>query len=224
MHIWHPVLLSLQVAATATVVVAVLGTALAWYLSERRGALADTLASVVALPLVLPPTVIGFALLWALGRESPVSKLAESLTGAPILFHWTAAALASAVVAFPLMVESARAGLESVPPRYRNAARLLGAREPIVFFTITLPLARRGVLAGIVLAFCRALGEFGATLMVAGNIPGRTQTLPLAIYSAVFEGDFETARLLVLLVTALGFAGTATVYFWARRGERNVWS
>lgn len=223
MNVWHPVLLSLQVAAAATLLVAVTGIALAWYLSERRGAVADTVASVVALPLVLPPTVIGFALLWALGRGSPLGHLAERVLGEPILFHWLAAVAASAVVAFPLMVESARAGLESVPGRYRNAARLLGAREWVVFLTVSLPLARRGVLAGIVLAFCRALGEFGATLMVAGNIPGRTQTLPLAIYSAVFEGDFETARTLVMLVTILGFAGTVTVYFWARRGGRNVW-
>jgi molybdate transport system permease protein len=223
MNVWHPVLLSLQVATVATVVVALAGTALAWFLAERRGAFADTVASIVALPLVLPPTVIGFGLLWLLGSESVLGRLAESITGESIIFHWTAAVAASAVVAFPLMVESARAGLESVPLRYRNAARLLGARESVVFLKITLPLARRSVLAGVVLAFCRALGEFGATLMVAGNIPGRTQTLPLAIYSAVFEGDFETARLLVILVTVLGFAGTATVYFWARRGPRNVW-
>jgi molybdate transport system permease protein len=223
MSVWHPVWLSLQVAATATLLVTVFGIALAWYLSERRGALADTIASVVALPLVLPPTVIGFALLWALGRGSPLGALAERLLGEPIIFHWLAAVAASSVVAFPLMVESARAGLEAVPVRYRNAARLLGARELVVFLTVSLPLAKRGILAGIVLAFCRALGEFGATLMVAGNIPGRTQTLPLAIYSAVFEGDFQTARLLVLLVTLLGFAGTVTVYFWARRGGRDAW-
>lgn len=222
MDIWHPVILSLKVGTAASLLVAVSGTLLAWYLAEHRNALSDTISAVVALPLVLPPTVIGFGLLWLLGKGGPLGALVESMTGQTMVFHWSAAVLASAVMAFPLMVETARAAIESVPPRYKNAASLLGASDPVVFLTVTLPLAKRGVLAGIVLTFCRALGEFGATLMVAGNIPGRTQTLPLAIYSAVFEGNTEQARLLVFLVTILGFAGTATVYFWARRGVRHA--
>jgi molybdate transport system permease protein len=216
-NLWDPVRLSLQVAVLATLCVVAVGLPLAWHLARRRGPGSDLLASLVALPLVLPPTVVGFGLLYVLGRSSPLSRWSEALFGEPILFHWTAAVVASGVVALPLFVESCRSALESVPLRQENAARILGGSEWTVFRTVSLPLARRGLWGGVILTFCRALGEFGATLMVAGNIPGRTQTLPLAIYSAVNAGDTRAAQWLVAIVALIGFAGTAAVYFWARR-------
>ena len=221
MNLWDPIRLSLLVAWLATALVVLVGLPLAGHFARRRGPASDLLASLVALPLVLPPTVVGFALLYLLGRGSWLSRWSEAVFGEPVLFHWTAAVVASAVVALPLFVESCRSALERVPARQENAARLLGASEVRVLWTVSLPLARRGLLGGVVLAFCRALGEFGATLMVAGNIPGRTQTLPLAIYSAVYAGDTRAAQTLVAIVAAIGFAGTAAVYFWARKGARH---
>jgi molybdate transport system permease protein len=236
----QPLLLSLRVAATATLITALLGIGIARALAgkpapaPRRaagGAWArfarawsfrrrDLLATLVDLPLVLPPTVVGFGLLLLLGRQWAPGRFLQDRLGLSVLFTWGAAVLASVIMSLPLMVRTARAAFEAVPERYGQAARVSGAGEWTVFRTVTLPLARRGVAAGIVLAFCRALGEFGATLMVAGNIPGRTQTLPLSIYSAVFEGRPRDAMLQALLVTLVAFAGAAVVHFRLAPGGR----
>ncbi len=205
---WHPLLLSLQVTAAATVLMLAAGLPLALLLARRRFRGAMLVEVLVNLPLVLPPTVVGYYLLLALGRGSPVVEL----FGWRVLFTWVAAAIASAVVGLPLLVQSARAALAGVDPTLENAARTLGLSEPAVLWRVTLPLARRGILAGLVLAATRALGEFGATLMVAGNIPGRTQTLPLAIYDAVQNRDYAAANRMVLLMT-----GLALLSLWAVR-------
>lgn len=198
---WHPFLLSLQVTVMATVIIFVVGLGFALLLARTRFLGQTVLESVINLPLVLPPSVVGYYLLLALGRGSPVVEW----LGWRVLFTWQAAAIASAVVGLPLMVQAARAAIANVNPTLENAARTLGSPEWEVLWRVTLPLARRGILAGLVLGSARALGEFGATLMVAGNIPGRTQTLPLAIYDAVQNRQYAAANQMVLLMTALAF-------------------
>ncbi|GBD10589.1 Molybdenum transport system permease protein ModB [bacterium HR23] len=201
-------LLSLRVTALATVIILVAGTGLALLLARVRFPGRTLVELLVTLPLVLPPTVVGYYLLLALGRGSPLYDWLKI----DILFTWWSAALASAVVGLPLMVQSARAGIASVDPTLEQAARTLGSPEWEVLWRITLPLARRSILAGLLLGSARALGEFGATLMVAGNIPGRTQTLPLAIYDAVQNRDWATANQMVLLLTLVSLVG-----LWAVR-------
>lgn len=193
---WHPALLSILVTGAAALLILILGLALAVPLARRRFPGRTAVETLIALPLVLPPSVVGYYLLRLLGRGGP---LADWL-GLRLLFT-----PAATVVGLPLMVQAAQAALSGVDPALENAARTLGSSEAELFFRITLPLARRGILAGWVLGAARALGEFGATLMVAGNIPGRTQTLPLAIYDAVQNRRYDQATRLVLIVTAIAF-------------------
>ncbi len=209
--IWEPLRLSLQVTALATVLLFVVGLALGVLLARVDFPGRVAVETVILLPLVLPPSVVGYYLLLTLGRGSFVR---DSL-GLDILFTWWAAALASAVVGLPLMVQATRAAVANVDPALENAARTLGSTEIGVFLRITLPLARRGVLVGLLLGAARALGEFGATLMVAGSIPGRTQTLPLAIYDAVQVRDYALANQMVIIMTAMAFLGL----WWVRRHE-----
>lgn len=200
---WSAVTLSLQVTLVATLALAPLGLGLAYLLArvEFRGkTLVETL---IHLPLVLPPSVTGYYLVLALGRSNP---LIEWL-GWQILFTWQGATIASTIVGIPLMVQASRAALGSIDPVLENAARTLGSTEWEVFRRISLPLARRGIFAGVILGSARALGEFGATLMVAGNIPGRTQTLPLAIYDAVQGRRLAEANGMVVLLTAMALLG-----------------
>lgn len=202
----HSILLSLKVALVATVAVVVVGTAFAWLLARRRFPGRSLLDVLLTLPLVLPPTVTGYYLLVLFGRHGVLGGPLYELTGWSLLFTWWAAALASFVVALPLMVRTARAALEAVDERFVDAATLLGYSERETFFRVLVPLSRRGLAAGAVLAFARALGEFGATLMVAGNIPGQTDTMPVAIYGATAAGNTAQANALVLLYTVLSAA------------------
>jgi molybdate transport system permease protein len=213
---WHPVLLSVRVACIALLTVTCLGLPLSRLMARREFFGKDVLEAAITLPLVLPPSVIGFGLLVLIGKNGLLGKALAGL-GISLIFTWWAAVLASTVVAFPLMYQSAKAAFKSVDINYEKAARTLGAGEVKIFFTITLPLAWPGILAGLVLSFARALGEFGATLMVAGNIPGQTQTIPLAIYFAVDAGDSVTARSLVAIITIFSFAVIFWVNRWAKR-------
>lgn len=195
--------LSIRVAVAATVLNALIGIPLAYLLARRtfRGrALIDL---VVTLPLVLPPTVTGYYLIVLLGRRGWLGGPVYALTGWSVAFTWYAAVIAATVMALPLLVRTARAAIESVDRELEKAAYTLGRSEWRTALEVTLPLARNGVIAGLVLAFARALGEFGATLMLAGNIPGKTTTVPLAIYTAVQTGEMNEAILLVLALTAL---------------------
>jgi molybdate transport system permease protein len=196
-----PVGLSLRVALIATALTLLLGIPVALLLARRRFPGRNLLEAVVVLPLVLPPTVLGYYLLLLIGRRGPVGA-ALAAVGLELAFTWRAAVLAAAVGSIALVIKSAQAGFESVDHQLEQAARTLGRSEWSVFWSVTLPLAWRAVLAGAVLAFCRALGEFGITLMVAGNIPGRTQTLPLAIYDRVQAYQMDEANALALI--ALG--------------------
>jgi len=198
--LWHPLLLSVRIAGVATALALLLGVGLAGLLAGRRHPLAGLLEAAANLPLVLPPTVLGYFLLTVLGARSPLGTWLDSL-GMPLVFTWRGATVAAAVVAIPLVLQSCKAAFETVDPDLQDMARTLGRSELAIFLQVTLPLAWRGVLAGTTLAFARALGEFGATLMVAGNIPGRTQTLPIAIYDAVQAGDAARANQLALALT-----------------------
>jgi molybdate transport system permease protein len=181
----------------------VIGTACAFILAKGKFRGRELLDAVITLPLVLPPTVTGYYLIVLLGRRGLIGSYLYELTGWSVVFTWWAAVIAAAVMALPLMVKSARAAIESVNPQYELASYTLGKGRGETFFRITLPLARRGIFAGIVLSFARALGEFGATLMLAGNIPGKTQTMPLAIYETVVAGENKQAQILALILTAL---------------------
>jgi molybdate transport system permease protein len=200
---WFPLWLSLRVAAISTAVALVVGLWLAWLLANRQFRGKEILDAAVTLPLVLPPTVLGYYLLVALGRNSPAGKLYEWIFGGPLVFSWQAAVVAALFHSTPLLVKSARAAFESVDRSFERAARNLGASELRLFWRVTLPLARRSILAAGALAFARALGDFGVTLMIAGNIPGRTQTVAIAIYDAVEGGNGATARVLVVIVSAI---------------------
>jgi molybdate transport system permease protein len=201
-----PLWLSLRVATLSTLVVVLAGVALGWLLARRRFFGREALDAAVTLPLVLPPTVLGYYLLVLLGRGGPVGRAYEALTGSQLVFTWRGAVIAAAAGALPLMVKTARAAVAGVDTQYEDAARTLGKSEWQVFRRVTLPLASRGLLAGAMLAFARALGDFGATLMVAGNIPGRTQTAAIAIYDATQAGRDREAVALVLVLSAAAFA------------------
>lgn len=209
---WSALLLSLKVTMVATLALSVIGLLLAFLLArvEFRGKV--VVETLINLPLILPPSVVGYYLLLLLGRSNPLLAWLEW----QILFTWPGAAIASTIVGIPLMVQTSRAALATIDPVIENAARTLGSTEWDLFRRVTLPLARRGILAGVVLGGARALGEFGATLMIAGNIPGRTQTLPLAIYDAVEGRRYAEANCMVILMTIIALAGLWVV----RRLER----
>jgi molybdate transport system permease protein len=201
-----PLVLSFEVAALATLVAGLLGVALATLLARGRFAGRDLLDVLVTAPMVLPPTVLGYFVLVALGRRSPVGRLFESLTGSSIVFTRTGAVIAAAVGSLPLIVKGARAALEGVDERLVLAARTLGAGPLRAYFTVHLPLAAPGVVAATMLGFARALGDFGVTLMVAGSIPGVTRTASLAIYDAIEAGRDAEARSMALVLTATAIA------------------
>lgn len=200
---WFPIRLSLQVALLATLLALGTGVAGGWLLARRDFRGREWLDAAFSLPLVLPPTVLGYYLLVLLGQSSPLGRGFEAVFGFRLIFTWQAAVVAATIHALPLVVRSSRAAFEGVAPQLEQAARTLGASEWEIFRRVTLPLARRGVLAAATLAFARALGDFGATLMVAGNIPGRTQTAAVAIYDAVQAGRGEQAFVLAVVISAL---------------------
>ena len=196
-----PLLLTLKVAAFATLLALAMGVAVGYLLARREFVGRDVLDAVCTLPMVMPPTVLGYYLIVLIGRRGWIGEWLWETFGITLMFTWQGAVLASAVVAFPLVFKSARAAFEGVESQLEKAARTLGASELRVFLRVTLPLAWRGILAGTMLAFARALGEFGATLMVAGNIPGKTQTLSLAVYDAVQAGQDDLANFLVIVTS-----------------------
>lgn len=204
--VWAPILLSIRVAALATAVVVAAGLPLAMLLARRRFPGRAALGVLLTMPLVLPPTVLGYVLLLLLGRYGPGGRLLMSTMGVSVVFHWTGAVIASAVASFPLFIIPARSAFESVDRELEDVARLLGRSELSVFTSVTLPLAWRGLSAGAALSFARALGDFGATLMVAGDIPGRTRTASLAIYDATQTGQMGRAAVLSALVAAVSGA------------------
>ncbi len=215
-----PLLLSLRVAALATAAALVAGVPLAWVLARARFRGRDLLGVLVLLPMVLPPTVLGYYLLLLIGRQGVLGRLAEVAGLGRIVFTPAAAVIAAVVASLPFLVRAAQAGFEQIDPVYEEAARTLGRGEAAIFLTVTVPLAWRGIVAGVALAFARAMGEFGATLMVAGNIPGRTRTASIAIYDAVQAfrlADAHQLSLVLSLVTGAILLGIT------RLGRRTGW-
>ena len=215
--VWPALKLSLLVALTATVLVTAAGTALGWLLARKKFRGRELLDALLMLPLVLPPTVTGYYLIVMLGRRGVLGGPLHELTGLAIPFSWVACVIAAAVVALPLMVRAARGAFESIDTDYLLAGASLGHSPWTVFCRVAVPLARRGLATGIVLSFARAIGEFGATLLLAGNIAGRTQTLPLAIYEALLTGDDRAALTISIVLTAVSLVAMALI---ARLGSR----
>ncbi|USX12695.1 molybdate ABC transporter permease subunit [Oxalobacteraceae bacterium OTU3CAMAD1] len=200
---WIALRLSLKVALWATLIDLVLGVALGYLLARKRFPGRELLDALLTLPMVMPPTVLGYYLLVVIGREGVLGSWLRETFGINLIFTWQAAVIAAAVVAFPLVLKGARAAFESVDGQLEQAAQVLGIPPFGVFLRVTLPLAWRGVLGGTLLAFARSMGEFGATLMVAGSIPGKTQTLSIAVYEAVQAGQDDSANLLVIITSVV---------------------
>lgn len=217
---WHPVWLSLQVSLAALVVTACAGTLLAFLMAGREFPGKSLVEGLLLLPLVLPPVVTGYVLLLLIGRQGPVGAWLESSFDARLIFTPAAAVIAASIVAFPLMYQSAKAAFLSLNPLWQDVARSLGASPVRVFWTITLPLSWPGLAAGAVLTLARSLGEFGATIMVAGNISGRTTTIPLAIYMAAEGGDLQVAGIYSALLGVVNLIFLVALNHWTRRQKR----
>jgi len=208
-QIWFPLVITLKISIISTLLVATLGVIISYILARRdfRGKwLAEIL---VTLPLVLPPTVTGYLLVLLLGKNGFLGNILYNITGWNILFTWQAAVIAAFIVSIPLMVKTTTAAIEAVDRDFEYAAFTLGRKEIETALFITLPLAKKGILAGVVLSFARAVGEFGATLMIAGNIPGRTNTMAISIYSSFQAGNNELANMLVIILVAMSFLSMA---------------
>ncbi|MEC1553995.1 molybdate ABC transporter permease subunit [Bacillus haynesii] len=202
---FSPIEISIQVSAAAGIIAVLFGTAAARLLANRNFKGKSVIETVMMLPLVLPPTVVGFFLIVIFGRQGVIGRLIENVFQAPVIFTWWAAVIAAAVVAFPLMYQSAKSGFLAVDRDIEDAARVDGANEWRVFLFVTVPLASNGIMTGVVLSFARALGEFGATLMFAGIIPGVTQTVPTAIYLAIDSGNMTLAWMWVASIAIISF-------------------
>lgn len=217
---YSPLFLSLKVAVISTSIVFIAGVFFAHRFSRKKFWGKSIIESVFMLPLVLPPTVVGFALLILFGKNGWIGKWLLEWFDFQIIFTWIGAVIAAIVVSFPLMYQSAAAAFDSLDKKLENAARTMGASEWRVFWTISFPLAWPGLLAGLVLSFARGLGEFGATLMLAGYIPGKTDTIPMAIYFAVESGQMEKATFWVIIIVALGFSTIMWLNWWSQRNMR----
>lgn len=200
---WIALRLTLKVAGVATLINVFIGIAMAYVFARKNFWGKEVLDAVLTLPMVMPPTVLGYYLLVLIGRNGPIGQFLKKYFDINLIFTWQGAVIAAAIVSFPLVFKAARAAFESLEPQYEQAARVLGISESALFFRVTLPLAWRGILSGVLLSFARSSGEFGATLMVAGSIPGQTQTLSIAVYEAVQAGQDQVANFLVLLTSVV---------------------
>ena len=216
---WQVMGFTVRVAGLATLLILPPGLLLSWVLARFQWPGKPLVETLVALPLVMPPVATGLILLQLAGRRGPIGRFLHEV-GFDVVFTWKAVVLAMAVMSFPLLVRTARVAFENVPVRLEQIARTLGAGELRVFFAVTFPLALRGILAGTLLAFARALGEFGATILVAGNIPGRTTTLSLAIYQLVQLGQDDAAYRLMALTVVIAFAAVWCSEWFLRRERR----
>ena len=214
-----PLWISLRTVAVATVITFVFGIASARWMARYSGRIGGLIDGLFILPLVLPPTVVGLGLLLLFGKHGPLGAFL-SLFNTTVIFSWPATVISASVMAFPIMYMTARGAFEQVEPSFEDAARTLGASEWRVFWTVTLPLAWPGVAAATVLSLARSMGEFGATLMLAGNIPGRTATIPIAIYFAIQAGDMNEALVLVAIVLAISLISLAAIAYWKNKSTR----
>lgn len=208
-----PAWISIKVTLAATVIIFFLGLSVAWFMTNYRGRGKGLMDGILTLPLVLPPTVAGFAILLLIGKNGPVGKLLD-IFGVNIIFSWYAAVIAAVIVAFPLMYKTSRGAFDQIDTNILDAARTLGVSEWKVFWRVSVPLAWPGIAAGTALSFARSLGEFGATLMVAGSIPGKTQTIPIAIYFATQGGEMEVALIWVSMIFAISLTVIVLMNHW----------
>ena len=211
---FSPLWISLKTAFLATIITSIIGIFISYKMANYKGRGRGIIDGIFTLPLILPPTVIGFFLLLLCGKNGLVGKVFMSFNK-NIIFSWSATVIAAAVVAFPMMYRTCRSAFEQMDKNMISAARTLGLSETKIFFKIAIPLAWPGIIGGLVLSFARALGEFGATLMIAGNIPGRTQTMPVAIFFAVESGDMNKAMLWVLIIVAISFIMIFLLNYWS---------
>ncbi|MFD1864151.1 molybdate ABC transporter permease subunit [Planococcus chinensis] len=214
-----PLMLSARVAVISTVFVFIVSLLLVRFMGQKEFYGKSLVEALILLPLVLPPTVIGFGLIYLFGLNGPIGSVLDEWFGIRLVFTWVGAAIASFVVSLPLMYQSALAAFEKVDPRWENVARTMGVSEWRIFRTISFPLAWPGIFAGLILSFARGIGEFGATLMVAGYIPGQTETVPLAIYFAYEAGEMEKAAFWVIIISTIGFTVIAWLNFWRKKNE-----
>lgn len=215
-----PILISLKVAFFSTLFTLIIGILLAWSFTKYEFRGKEFLEGIITLPMVLPPSVTGYGLLMLIGKNGIIGKIIYKFFGTSLIFTWKAACVAAFVVSLPLMYQSCKAAFSNIDLDYEKAARTLGADEKVIFWKIGIPLAFPGIISGLVLSFTRALGEFGATLMVAGNIPGKTQTIPIAIYFAVDSGDMKTANILVGIVVVFSFLVVYGLNIWNKKKKR----
>ncbi|MBZ0312507.1 molybdate ABC transporter permease subunit [Clostridium butyricum] len=211
---FSPLWISIKTALLSTLITFFIGISVSYFMANYRGKLKGVIDGILTLPLILPPTVVGFFLLLICGKNGPIGKL-MILFDKSIIFSWSATVIAAIVVSFPMMYRSSRSAFEQIDTNLIFAARTLGLSELKIFYKIALPLAWPGIIGGLVLSFARAIGEFGATLMIAGNIPGRTQTMPLAIFFAVEGGDMQKALLWVLIITMLSLILILALNYWS---------
>jgi|SRR5665647_524223 len=211
-----PIILSLKIASIATIFSFVLGIFFAYVINKKNIRGKNIWETLLILPMILPPSVTGYILLIAFGKRGLIGAFLLDQFGIQIVFTWVGAAIAACIVSLPLMYQNAKAAFTNLDPIYEQAGRTLGSSELKIFLTIVIPLSWPGIMSGTVLAFARAIGEFGATLMIAGNIPGRTQTIPTAIYYAVESGETEVANLLVLIMTLFSFILIFGLNFWLK--------
>ena len=216
----EPIFLSIRVALLATVIAFFLGVFFAYLLTKKKVPGKNIWETILILPMILPPSIVGYLLLKVFGKRGPIGAFLLDTFGIQIVFTWIACVIAATVVALPLMYQNAKGAFQSVDPSYELAAKTLGSSSFKVFRTVTFPLSGPGIVSGIVLTFARALGEFGATLMLAGNIPGKTQTIPTAIYYAVVVGKDEKASMLVLIMVLFSFALVFGLNMWLKRREK----
>lgn len=217
---FEPIFLSIRVALLATVIAFFLGVLFAYLLTKKKVPGKNIWETILILPMILPPSIVGYLLLKIFGKRGPIGAFLLDTFGIQIVFTWIACVIAATIVALPLMYQNAKGAFQSVDPSYELAAKTLGSSSFKVFRTVTFPLSGPGIVSGIVLTFARALGEFGATLMLAGNIPGKTQTIPTAIYYAVVVGKDEKASMLVLIMVLFSFALVFGLNMWLKRREK----
>lgn len=210
---FSPAWISIKVTLTSTVIIFFLGLITAWFMTKYNGKWKGLIDGILTLPLVLPPTVAGFAILLLIGKNGPIGNFL-SIFGVNIIFSWYAAVIAAVVVAFPLMYKTTMGAFAQIDPNILSAARTLGASEAKVFWKVAVPVARPGIAAATALSFARCLGEFGATLMVAGSIPGKTETIPIAIYFATQGGEMEIAMIWVLIIFAISLTVLVLNNYW----------
>lgn len=212
-----PLVLSLKIASISTFYVCIVSILLVRFMGRREFLGKSLVEALILLPLVLPPTVIGFALIYLFGINGPLGILLAEWFGVRIIFTWVGATIASFVVSLPLMYQSTLAAFDKIDPRWENVARTMGISEMRIFRTITFPLAWPGIFAGLILSFARGIGEFGATLMIAGYIPGQTETIPLAIYFAYEAGQMDKAAFWVIIISSLGLAVMSWLNYWRKK-------